>query len=261
MATATSFDDTHRTVEKIGFDAIGASLREGWADFMARPTTGIFLIVVYPLIGLILYRYAFNEALLPLLFPIASGFALIGPIAAVGLYEISRRREHKEAVDGVDAYGAVSGEQIVPALLVGFLLLIIYAAWIGVAEAIYGATMGNYVPAGIGDLLARVFTTPEGWALLVVGCGVGFLFALVVLAIGAISLPAIFDRKIGAAEAVALSVRAFVTNPGPMLGWGLVVAAGLVLGSIPAFLGLMIVLPLFGHATFHLYRRLVRRQV
>jgi uncharacterized membrane protein len=261
MTTVTSFDDPTRTVEKIGYDAIGASLRAGWADFLARPTAGIFLIVIYPFIGLLLYRYAFHEALLPLLFPIASGFALVGPIAAVGLYEISRRRErHAEVDDGVGAFGSLSGEQIVPALLVGVLLLVIYAAWIGVAQAIYGATMGDYVPAGIGDLLSTVFTTAEGWTLLIVGCGVGFLFALVVLAIGALSLPAIFDRKVGAAEAVALSVRAFAANPGPMLAWGFVVAAGLVLGSLPAFLGLMIVLPLFGHATWHLYRRIVRRR-
>lgn len=261
MATAIPVDDTTRTVEKIGYDDIGASLREGWADFVARPTTGIFLIVIYPVIGLILYRFAFNEALLPLLFPIASGFALIGPVSAVGLYEISRRRERKAATeDGVGAYSAVTGERLVPALLVGLLLLVIYAAWIGVAQAIYGATLGTYEPSGIGDLVTTVFTTAEGWTLLIVGCGVGFLFALVVLAIGAVSLPAIFDRQVGAAEAVALSVRAFVANPGPMLAWGFLIAVGLVVGSIPAFLGLMVVLPLFGHATWHLYRRVVRRR-
>ena len=256
MAYAVPVDDPG--VATIGSDALGDSLRRGWADFKARPTTAIFLIVVYPFIGLVLYRFAFNQSLLPLLFPIASGFALVGPLAASGLYQISKRREAGSTTeDGVSAYGILGPDRLVPLLLVGVLLLVIYAAWIGVAQAIYQATLGDYVPENLFAMVSHVFSTSEGWTLLIVGCGVGFLFALVVLAVGAISLPAIVDRGIGASEAVGLSTKAFVTNPRVMLTWGFIVAAALIVGTIPFFLGLMIVLPVFGHATWHLYRHLV----
>lgn len=254
-------------VMTVGPDVVMHSLRAGWQDFKARPTATLFLIAVYPFIGLLLYRFAFDEALLPLLFPLASGFALIGPLAAAGLYEISRQQERRAAAapdpgaSGEPAAVPVPPEmesRLAPLIAVGLLLLVIYAAWIGAAQLIYEMTLGEWRPEGIGDLLARAFTTAEGWALILVGCGVGFLFALVVLAVGAISLPAIVDRGMGPAEAVALSVRAFVANTATMLRWGFIIALGLALGSLPAFLGLLVVLPIFGHATWHLYRRLVR---
>lgn len=237
---------------------VGHALRRGVDDFLARPTTAIFVIVIYPLVGLLLYRFAFRQDLLPLLFPIVAGFALVGPITAAALHEISRRREQDGAViDGVSAFGTLDGERLVPLAQVALLLLVIYAAWIGTAQVIYDATMGGYRPDGLLDLVETAISTPEGWALIVVGCGTGLLFALVVLAVGAISVPAIVDRGIGAADAVALSVRAFVENTRTMLVWGFVVAAGLAIGALPAFLGLVIVLPILGHATWHLYRRLV----
>ena len=255
MSTTVPYESL--SVARVEPSAIGTSLREGLADFQARPTTAIFLIVIYPVLGLLLYRFAFNQDLLPLLFPIASGFALIGPIAAVGLYQISRQLEEGSAGDGVSGFRSIPSEAVVPTLLIGLLLLVIYGAWIAAAQVIYQATLGGYEPGGLPDLLAQVFTTAEGWTLLVIGCGVGFGFALTVLAIGAISIPAVFDKRIGPASAVALSLRAFAANPVTMLGWGFVIALGLFLGSLPAFLGLMVVLPIFGHATWHLYRKLV----
>lgn len=255
MSTATPYDD--QTVSTIDNDAIRDSLRQGWRDFMARPTAAIFLIGVYPLIGLVLYKFTFDQSLFPLLFPVASGFALVGPLAAAGLYQISKRREHGGEVDGPTSYAILDRGRLGPTLVVGLLLLGIYAIWIGAAHTIYTTIFGDYVPPDIGTFLARMVTTPQGWLLMAVGCGFGLVFALVALAVGAISLPAIIDRGIGAGPAIGLSVKAFTSNPRTMLTWGAVVAAGLIVGSIPAFLGLMVVLPVFGHATWHLYRHLV----
>lgn len=237
------------------------ALRRGWADFMARPTTAIFLIVVYPFIGLLLYRFASDQSLLPLLFPIASGFALVGPLTAAGLYSISRSRERNDRseLDGVTAYNVLGRDRLIPLLKVGLVLLVLYAIWIGAARMIYLATFGDVRHESVGALLEAVLTTAAGWALIIVGFGVGFLFALAALAIGALSLPAIVDRGVSASEAMTLSVRAFVANPRTMLLWGLVVATAIFVGSLPLFLGLMIVLPVFGHATWHFYRQFVPR--
>lgn len=243
-------------VRTIGTSDLRDSLVRGWSDFRARPTTAIFLIVVYPFVGLVLYRFAFDRDLLPLLFPMASGFALIGPLAATGVYEISRRREQGGELDGVSSFQALGRGRLVPVLLVGCALLGLYLVWIGAAQTIWQAIMGDFEPESLPALAAEVLGTGRGWALIIVGCGVGFLFAVAALAIGAISLPAIVDRGIGALDAVNLSVRALVANPATMLAWGFLVAAALVAASIPLFLGLLVALPVFGHASWHLYRRL-----
>ncbi|MEM8664697.1 MAG: DUF2189 domain-containing protein, partial [Pseudomonadota bacterium] len=155
------------------------------------------------------------------------------------------------------ALAAISGDRLGPTVKVALLLLVIYAAWIGVAELIYGLTMGGYAPQSVGDLLGAVLGSAAGWTLVVIGCGVGALFAVFALAVGAISLPAIFDRHIEAGEAVGLSVSTVLAHQKLFLAWGIVVAVGLFLASIPAFLGLLVALPVFGHATWHLYRRTV----
>jgi uncharacterized membrane protein len=107
------------------------------------------------------------------------------------------------------------------------------------------------------DFVQRVLTTPQGWWLIIVGCGAGFLFAVVALCISVVSFPLMLDRHAGAADAMVTSLRAVAQNPGPMAAWGLIVAALLVAGSLPFFLGLAVVIPLLGHATWHLYRKVI----
>lgn len=240
----------------VGSSVILDCLKRGWADFVARPTVGIMLIVLYPVIGLIIFRVTFDLALFPLLFPLASGFALVGPIAAMGFYEISRRRESREPLDPEILYRRLTAGEFGPAILVGLVLLAINLAWLGSAMLLYRAIMPPFDHGTYREFAAAVLTTPEGWLLFVLGCGVGLVFALAVLAVGTFSVPAIVDRSVGAGEAIRLSVRAFRSHTGLVLGWGAVVAAGLVVGSIPAFVGLLIVLPVLGHATWHLYRHL-----
>ncbi len=234
-------------------------LAKGLSDFGAYRTDVIFLCIIYPLAGLILARSAFGYDMLPLLFPLASGFALIGPVAAVGLYEMSRRREEGVDITWADAFGVVRAPSFGAIVALGLLLLGIFLLWLATAYAIYLATLGPEPPASVGSFIRDVFTTGAGWAMIVVGVGVGFFFALLVLTISVVSFPMLLDRDVGLFAAVATSVRAVVTNPVPMAVWGMIVAGGLVIGSIPALLGLIIVMPVLGHATWHLYRKVVPR--
>ncbi|WP_108659122.1 DUF2189 domain-containing protein [Acuticoccus kandeliae] len=243
----------------LGLDLIGESLKDGWRDYVARPSTGLFLIIVYPVIGLVLLRFAFHQDLLPLLFPMTTGFAIIGPLTAVGLYALSAQRERGDGseLDGVRAMGALTGGPLGPTFRIGLVLAAIYAAWLGSALLIYRATLGEDAPTDIATLFDWVLNRPEGWALLVIGCAVGFIYALLALIVGSMSLPAVFDRRIGARAAIGLSARTFFHHPGTMLAWGATVAVILAIACIPAFLGLLVALPVLGHASWHLYRRLV----
>jgi uncharacterized membrane protein len=232
------------------------ALVRGLDDLGAYRTNVIFLCIIYPLVGTALAWLTFGYETLPLLFPLASGFALVGPVAAVGLYEMSRRREQGVRITWMDAFGVIGSPAFGAILVLGLVLLAIFLLWLLAANVIYELTLGPEPPASIAAFVRDVFTT-RGWAMILVGVGVGFLFALLVLAISVVSFPLLLDRDVGLRTAVLTSINAVTANPGPMAVWGLIVAGGLLIGSIPAFLGLIIVMPVLGHATWHLYHKVV----
>ncbi len=246
-------------VRRITIGDLREVIARGVDDFGAYRTDVIFLCLIYPVVGLVLIRLAFGYDMLPLLFPLASGFTLVGPVAAVGLYEMSRRREQGVAITWGDAFGVVRSPAFGAIAVLGLILLTIFAAWLAVAWGIYAATLGPTPPASIETFVRDVLTTPAGWSMIVVGMGVGFLFAVLVLAISVVSFPLLIDRDVALGTAIKTSIRAVAENPVPMAAWGLIVAGGLVLGSLPVFLGLIVVMPVLGHATWHLYRRVVPR--
>ena len=244
-------------IRTIGLSDLHDALRLGWEDFKAVPSHAIILCVIYPVLGLMLARSVLGRSVLPLLFPLAAGFALVGPFAALGLYELSRRRENGEPATAWDAMEVVRSPSFGGILALGTLLLALFVTWVATAQAIYVAAFGYEGATGIPDFLTRVLTTPQGWWLIVVGCGVGFLFAVVALCVSVVSFPLMLDRHAGAGDAMVTSLRAVAKNPIPMAAWGLIVALLLAVGSLPLFLGLPVVIPLLGHATWHLYRKVI----
>jgi uncharacterized membrane protein len=245
-------------VQRLAIEDLRIALRKGAEDFAALRTDVVFLVIFYPIIGLCLATFAFQKELLPLLFPLVSGFALLGPIAAVGLYEMSRRRERGEPAGLAAAFGVFGSPAVGAILMIGFGLVLVFVVWMLTAYLIFTLTLGPEMPVSAMAFLTEVFTTGAGWAMLIIGCAVGFVFAAATLAITVVSIPLLLDRHVGVPVAIATSLKLTRENPVTVGVWGLIVAAGLVIGSIPMLLGLIVVLPVLGHATWHLYRRAVR---
>ena len=247
-------------VRKIGMTDLKDALAKGVEDFWAIPTHAIFLSIIYPVIALVLAQLTLNN-LMQLFFPLAAGFALIGPVAALGLCELSRRRELGLDLSWKHAFGVRHSASIGGIFALGVLLAVIFLLWVAVSQAIYIANFG-YAPAGsIPNFFRQVFTTPEGWTLIVVGNGVGFLFAVVALMISVVSFPLLLDRDVGAGVAILTSIRVVLRNPVTMAMWGLIIAGLLLIGSLPLFIGLVVVMPVLGHSTWHLYRKVVEPDV
>ncbi|MGE5538862.1 MAG: DUF2189 domain-containing protein [Gemmatimonas sp.] len=245
------------TVRRITAQDIAESLRRGFRDFMAYRTDVVVLCLIYPIAGLVLARATAGTDLLPLLFPLASGFALIGPVAAMGLYEMSRRAERGEIVSWATAFRIARSPSFGAIFALSLVMLAIFVLWLMLAWGIYDQTLGPESPGSISQFARDVVMTPAGRMMIVVGFAVGFVFAIVSFAISVVSFPLLLDRDVGVDTAIRTSVRAVMANPGPMALWGFIVAAGLMLGSLPLFLGLIVVIPVLGHATWHLYRRTI----
>ena len=244
-------------VRKIGLADLRDAVVKGVDDFLATPTQLGFLAIIYPLVGFFFARLAFGYDVLPLLFPLVAGYALIGPFAAMGLYELSRRREQGQEVSWTDAFGALRCPSLDAIGALGLLLMAVFLAWLATALWLYESLFGATVPGSLSQFLSMVFFTTEGWTLIIAGHTLGLVFAVTALAIGAISFPLLLDRDVGAVTALQTSVRVMIANPLIMAVWGLFVAAALALGSLPLFVGLAVAMPVLAHATWHLYRKAV----
>jgi uncharacterized membrane protein len=257
--TGETQDAAPPAVSRIAVADLRDVLIKGIADFGAYRTDVMFLCIIYPAAGLILARMVLGQDMLHLVFPLASGFALLGPVAAIGLYEMSRQRERGADITWAGAFGVVRSPAFGAIAALGAVLVAIFLLWLFAAYMIYEFTLGPGAPASVDAFMRDVFTTTGGWTMIAVGIGVGFLFAVLVLAISVVSFPLLLDRDVGLLAAVQTSVRAVIANPVPMAVWGMIVAGGLVLGSLPLLLGLVVVMPVLGHATWHLYRKVVPR--
>jgi uncharacterized membrane protein len=242
---------------RIGIDDLRAALSEGFADFLAFRSDVIFLCILYPCAGLLLWRFASGYNLLHMAFPLVAGFALVGPLFATGLYEMSRQYEQGVPVTWGTAFAAFRSPAIVSILMLGALLLAIFAAWLLTADLLYLGTVAAEKPTSLGSFVRDVLLTGRGYAMIILGNGLGLLFAAVALCISIVSFPLMLDRHTTAATAIRTSIAVARLNPVETALWGLMVAVLLALGSAPFLIGLVVVLPVLGHATWHLYRRLI----
>ena len=267
VADAVQVDATGLTVDQLQVRTLQladlrAALRKGWDDLLAFRSDVMFVCLIYPVVGAALALLAFQGSQIQLLFPVLSGFALAGPVAAVGLFEMSRRREKGLPVNWLAYIDVVKSPKFGAVAVLALFHLVIFLAWIMAANLIFVLTMGpavlgSAVLGSMSGFMAAVFGTTAGWLLIGIGGSVGFGFALVVLAISVVSFPLLLDRNVSVVTAILTSVKVARANPVPIAAWGLIVAGLLALGSIPFLLGLVLVMPLLGHATWHLYRRAV----
>lgn len=244
-----------QAVGKIMIEDIVDVLERGVRDFRAAPQFGLFFGLVYAGAGWLLLALLWYLETPYLVYPLAMGFAIIAPFAATGLYDVSRKLERGEALEWRGVLGAVGDARRRDlrwmALVTGFVLFL----WLDIA-AIMTLVFLGYKSLGP-DFIRELFTTPEGLAFLILGNLVGAVIAFGVFAISVISFPMLFDRDIDFVTAMSTSVRLVLENPRPMLAWACVIALLITVSLLTVFVGLIFVLPVLGHATWHLYRRAV----
>jgi uncharacterized membrane protein len=257
LLTGTEAVTAPPVVRRISFTDLRDALAKGIDDFKAMPSHALFLCVIYPVIGMLLGAVMFGYGLIPLAYPLVAGFALLGPLAAIGLYDLSRRRELGLPTDLSSSFEIIHLPSFGAIVALGLLLMAIFLLWLAMANWIYVANIGSAPMPSMSAFIDRILTTPEGFRVIVLGNAAGFVFALVVLTISVVSFPLLLDRDVGAIEAVLTSYRAVRKNPIVMAAWGLIVAASLLVGSLPFLLGLTVVMPVLGHSTWHLYRKVV----
>ena len=244
-------------VRRIGVADLFAALRQGMNDFWDKPSHYVFLCLIYPIAGVFIAYWTSGANVMQLLFPLMSGFALIGPFISLGLYEISRRRELNLDTSWQHALEVRNSPALPAILALGVLLAAILVVWLFTAQTLYVSLFGPEQPTSLVVFMNELFTTTAGWKLILYGNAIGFVFALVVLCTTVIAFPLLLDRDTGAAVAIRTSMKAVAVNPFEMMLWGLIIAVSLAAGFVLAFVGLALIIPILGHATWHLYRKIV----
>ena len=242
-------------IRKIGVKDLWQSLQEGYDDFITKPSFGVFLVVIYPLFALLLTLS--GDHLVYLAFPMVAGLTFLGPVVSVALCEMSRRRERGLKLNWSMAFDFIHTHSFAPILALSIFMMLLYIAWVYSAQSLYFGRFGTDPPASIANFLAQLVTTQRGIALIVYGNSVGFIFAFTAFSFSVVAFPLLLDRPTTCVTAVSTSVRAVLSNPLVMALWAVMVVMLLALGAILFLVGLALVLPILGHATWHLYRKVV----
>jgi uncharacterized membrane protein len=246
-------------VREIKQSDLNWAMTEGWKDFQEKRGDLILLALIYPIVAFMAAAIAYDGRLFAMFFPLVAGLSIVGPAVASGFYELARRREAGLDSGWLHFFDPMNGRGRTELAILTGGLAILFAGWLACAALIYQATVASYAPVGPLDFLHRLFTTPEGWTMIVVGNLVGGVFAIAALVFGLVSFPMVVDRPVDPLTAVMTSIRAVEKNPAAVAQWGVWVAGLLVLGCATAFVGLAVILPVLGYASWHLYTRLVER--
>ena len=256
--TAACSNNIDLTVNEISVSDIWISIRLGWRDFMHQPTHYFFAIILYPFIGIVMWLWASEANTVQLLFPMMAGFALLGPFIAIFLYEISRRLELGLDTSWGQVFNVIYSPAIREILILAIMLFVLFFAWIISANILFSSLYGSEYPTSLFRFLVEVILTPRGWVLIILGHGIGICFALTALCTTVIAFPVLIDTKVSAIRAIQVSMLAVRKSPRPLILWGLLVSTGLLLGSLCVLVGLIIAFPVFGHTTWHIYRKIVQ---
>ena len=247
---------TDPVVRRIAISDVVESLVQGLRDFQAAPLYGLVFGAVYTIGGIAITLSLTTFGLVYLAYPLAAGFALLGPFVAIGLYEISRRREAGLPLSPRAVFGVVTSRSEIGWM--AFVTLFVFIIWMYQVRLLIALFLGlNTSFASIQDFLTVVLTTNEGLVFLLIGNCVGAALALVLFSLTVVSFPLLLERDVDFVTAMVTSVRAVVASPLPMIGWAATIVLLLAISTLPYFLGLLVTLPVLGHATWHLYRRIV----
>lgn len=244
-------------VRRVTFADLEAALAKGWADYRAAPQFGIFFGAVYAIGGIVLVSAVMLLGIQWLAYPLVIGFALIGPFVATGLYEVSRLREAGKELTWNGVLTVAWNQRRRELGWMAFVTLFIFWVWMYQARTLFAVFFGFEGFATMDGFLHAVFTTWNGWMFLLAGHIVGAIISMVLFTVTVVSFPLLLDRDADFVTAMITSIRVVTTSPVPMISWGLFVVVCVVLSAVPGFLGFLISLPVFGHATWHLYRTAV----
>lgn len=234
-------------------EAIGAGLR----DFQRAPIYGLTFGFAYFLGGILVLLTASALDMLYLTYPIAAGFALAGPLVSIGLYEVSRLIERGEPLSWGRIFRAIGTQTGKEIGWMSFVVLFVLIIWLYQVRLMVALFLGSESIATMRDFLNTVLTTAPGWTFLAVGHVIGAILSIVLFSLTVVSFPILLDRNVDFITAMITSVRSVAKNPVPMLMWAAIIAALLMAASVPFFAGIIIVLPILGHTSWHLYRKLV----
>jgi uncharacterized membrane protein len=244
-------------VNEISIGDLAEVLRKGLSDFMRAPQFGLFFGGAYAIGGIIIALSLTTWNIPWMIYPVAIGFPLIGPFVAVGLYEVSRRLESGKPLVWREILGAVWLQRQRELAWMAFVMLFVFWVWMYQVRLLVAIILSRMSFSTLDRFIEVVFTTPQGWTFLAIGHVVGAILSLVLFSITVVSIPLLLDREADFVTAMITSVKTVISNPVPMIGWGIFVTLAVIVSSIPVFLGLLVTLPVLGHATWHLYKKAV----
>lgn len=258
MTDATTLEPSAPpNIETIGFADVTAALKAGWSDFMRAPAFGLFFAGFYVTMGIVIYLQLDVLDQSYWIIPVGLGFPLLAPFLGVGLYEVSRRIEAGEPLDWAQVLGVVVNQKDRQFPSIAMVIIMIFMFWVFVAHLVFAIFMGLEPLTNITSNWQDALLNRNGITMLVVGTAVGAVLSFCLFSLTVTSLPLLLDRELDFITAMICSFQSVLQNLVPMLSWGVLISVFMLIGMLPFFLGLFVVLPVLGHATWHLYRRVM----